>query len=163
MWELLRRFNALESEARGLLVRAAVLLPVISLCLRIRGFRFAQGVLHKLSPATEKPAQSGSLASAQSADSAIAAKVLLTARMVRAAARYSLVRATCLEQSLTLWFLLRRQGMAAELRIGARKVAGKFEAHAWVECDGEALDQAKDVHRHYAAFDQALSAVMEAP
>ena len=73
--------------------------------------------------------------------------------MVRAAARYGFVRATCLEESLTLWHLLRKQGHGAKLRIGVRKRAQKFEAHAWVEHDGTALNQAEQMHRHYAAFE----------
>ena len=73
--------------------------------------------------------------------------------MVRAAARYGVVRATCLEESLTLWHLLRKQGHGAKLRIGVRKRAQKFEAHAWVEHHGTALNQAEQMHRHYAAFE----------
>lgn len=75
---------------------------------------------------------------------------------VRAAARYGLVRATCLEQALAQRWLLRKGGVSAELRIGVRKAGEKFEAHAWVECDGQALD-AGDSHEHYAAFDAELS------
>ena len=49
--------------------------------------------------------------------------------------------------------MLRRQGYAAKLRIGVRKKAGKLEAHAWVEYEGAALNQAEQMHRHYAAFE----------
>jgi len=48
-------------------------------------------------------------------------EVQSTCRMVRAALRYSLAQYTCLEESLTLWYLLRRQGTSACLRIGVRK------------------------------------------
>jgi transglutaminase superfamily protein len=76
--------------------------------------------------------------------------------MVRAAQRYSIARYTCLEESLTLWHLLQEQGIAARMRIGVRKENGKFEAHAWVECGGEALNQDEAMHRHYAAFEGDL-------
>jgi len=76
--------------------------------------------------------------------------------MVRAAARYSLAQYTCLEESLTLWYLLRRHGISACLRIGVRKENEKFEAHAWVEYASEALNQDEAMHRHYAAFEQDL-------
>jgi hypothetical protein len=59
-----------------------------------------------------------------------------------------------LEESLTLWYLLRKQGIPACLRIGVRTENGKFEAHAWVENGGEALNQPEAMHRHYAAFEQ---------
>jgi hypothetical protein len=77
--------------------------------------------------------------------------------MVRAAAR-GLGRPTCLVESLALWWLLRREGCAAELRIGVGKLAGRFEAHAWVECNGAVLNDADEVHRHYAGFDSSFDA-----
>ena len=148
MWELLRRFSALDKQARAVFVRAGLLLPVIALSLRIRGFCKTQEMLQKFFPIQPSPTS--------------AVRTGTTARMVRAAARYGLTRANCLEQSLGLWFLLGRQGVASELRIGSRKVAGRFEAHAWVVCHGEALNETQEVHRHYAAFDRALSSVAEA-
>jgi hypothetical protein len=78
-------------------------------------------------------------------------------RMVQAAVRYSLWRFTCLEESLCLWYLLRELGIASQLRIGVRKTQGKFEAHAWVECGGEAVNQPEAAHVHYAAFDKEFS------
>src|SRR5207245_11237411 len=32
----------------------------------------------------------------------------------------------------------------------------KFEAHAWVECGGAAINDPEELHRHYAAFDGTL-------
>jgi hypothetical protein len=61
-----------------------------------------------------------------------------------------------LEKSLTLWWLLRREGIVSSVRIGARKASGKFEAHAWVERDGAALNEPGAQHRHYATFDTAF-------
>ena len=57
---------------------------------------------------------------------------------------------------MTLWYLLREQGITACLRIGVRKENEEFEAHAWVEHGGEALNQPEALHHHYAAFDQEL-------
>lgn len=76
--------------------------------------------------------------------------------MVRAAAYRSIGSATCLEKSLALWFLLGRQGILSSVRIGARKSGQAFEAHAWVECDGVAVNEAEEPHQHYAAFDEAF-------
>ncbi len=79
--------------------------------------------------------------------------------MVRAAVRHGIGQSTCLEESLALWWLLGRQGMASELRIGIRKNDEKFEAHAWIERDGKALNEPEAQHQHYAAFDAAFSAL----
>jgi Transglutaminase-like superfamily len=149
MWETLRRFKALEPRARGLFLRAAVLLPFISLSLRLRGFRATQSSLQNRLP------KAVSRHSDQS-DGAPAESIILTARMVRSAAHRTWGRPACLEQSLALWWLLGRQGIASSVRIGTRKTEERFEAHAWVECDGAALNEAEEPHQHYAAFDEAF-------
>src|SRR6266436_48042 len=151
MWERLRRFCSLDSEARGTFLRAALLLPLISVSLKVRGFRATQeSLLHFLGP----PQQiwQGDPIRLLSDDE----RTRLTVRMVNAAVRHVWRSSTCLEKSLALWRLLKRRGIASELRIGARKADGKFEAHAWVERQGIAVNEPEDVHRHYAAFDTAF-------
>lgn len=78
-------------------------------------------------------------------------------RMVLAAGRHSLLQSTCLERSLTLWWLLARKGITTQLRIGARKSEEKFEAHAWVERNGEAIGEPEGTHLHHAAFEREFS------
>lgn len=59
---------------------------------------------------------------------------------VRAAGRRFLRRNPCLTEALALWGLLRRHGYDSRIRIGvARDRTAEFEAHAWVERDGEIL------------------------
>jgi hypothetical protein len=152
MWERLRRFSALGRTARGLFLRAAALLPLISLSLRLRGFRKTQVSLQKYLSTSSKED-----------DSSVPGRVDLTVRMVRAAVRHSVGHPTCLEESLALWWLLGRQGIASELRIGVRKHHEKFEAHAWVERAGTALNEPESLHEHYAAFDAALSSTPRGP
>jgi hypothetical protein len=58
---------------------------------------------------------------------------------VTVASRY-VPAATCLTQALATQVLLRRCGYSANLRIGvARSEAGEFQAHAWVEYQGEVV------------------------
>jgi len=150
MWEPLRRFRALEPNARGLFLRAAVLLPFISLSLRLRGFRATQSSLQKRLPRAASSLSDQS--STPHASGVQAEETALTARMVRSAAHRTWGSPACLEQSLALWWLLGRQGIASSLRIGTRKNGEKFEAHAWVECAGVALNEPEEAHKHYAAF-----------
>jgi hypothetical protein len=81
----------------------------------------------------------------------------LTSRMVLAAGRNSPIPSTCLERSLSLWWLLARQGLATQFRIGVRKDCEKFTAHAWVEREGVAIGEPDAFHLHYAAFAEELS------
>jgi hypothetical protein len=152
MWERLRRFSSLDSEARGTFLRAALLLPLISVSLKVRGFRATQGTLLRFLEPPQQVSREDSARLLSDAD-----WTRLAVRMVDAAVRYVWRSSTCLEKSLVLWRLLKRHGIASELRIGARKIDGKFEAHAWVERQGIAVDHPDDLHRHYAPFDSTLS------
>jgi len=147
MWERLRRFSALERPARSLFLRATVLLPLVALSLRWRRFRATQATL-----------QRSLLNDNQEREAALVSKsAAMIAHMVNAADRHGLVHPSCLAKSLTLWWLLARQGISSHLRIGIRKKEEKFEAHAWVERDGIALNEPDEHHYHYAAFDAAFS------
>jgi hypothetical protein len=127
--------------------RAAILLPLVRWSLRLRGYGKTFTSLQR----RVQPQAKGTEILPE-----VHEAVQATCRMVRAALRYSLTEFSCLEESLTLWYLLRKQGIPACLRIGVRKENEKFEAHAWVEHGGEALNQDEAMHRHYAAFEQDL-------
>lgn len=82
---------------------------------------------------------------------------LVTARLVRIAARYNPIRLTCLPRSLALWWLLRRQGLDTDLRIGVTPKKGGLEAHAWVEFQGVPLDNQDDVRERFAPFHETIT------
>jgi len=147
MWEPLQRYKAQDPASRRMFRRAALLLPLVRWSLRLRGYGKTFTSLQRRIRFHAK----GTDARPEARE-----EVQVACRMVRAAARYSLAQYTCLEESLTLWYLLRKQGIPACLRIGVRKENEKFEAHAWVEYGGEALNQDEAMHRHYAAFEQDL-------
>jgi hypothetical protein len=145
MWKLLQRFRALDRHAQNMFLRASLSLPLIAASLRLRGFRATQAALaHFLSAREHGHPHS---------DRTMAIDATRTARMVGAAVRYSFVRPACLEKSLVLWWLLRRQGIASSVRIGTRKNTGGLEAHAWVEHCGSALNEIDRPQERYAAFD----------
>jgi hypothetical protein len=150
MWETYQRYRALDAETRRTFRRAVILLPLIGVSLRVRGYKKTQDYLQRRLDGHSAPEVE------QGCD---AEKLQNTCRMVRAAVHHGLGHPTCLEESLTLWYLLRGQGTPASVRIGVRKLAQKFEAHAWVEWRGAALNQAEEMHHHYAAFEGEFSAV----
>src|ERR1041384_2862169 len=147
MWARLRRFSALPRPAKGLFLRVVALLPFLTIYLRICGFRSTHRILQKF---IGPPKKTLSEAEAQS-------RTALTSRMILAAARNSPIPSTCLERSLALWWLLIRQGVATQFRIGVRKDGEKFAAHAWVERNGVALGEPEASHLHYRAFAEELS------
>ena len=46
---------------------------------------------------------------------------------------------TCLSESIGAHFVMSRLGHESELRIGVAKSGEKFEAHAWLECEGNVI------------------------
>jgi hypothetical protein len=137
------KFRRLSPWERKVFLRALLLLPLSAVGLRALGLRRIQAVLARASRA------------AASADAHSRAEQVV--RLVAAAARHGPYRASCLPMSLTLQRLLREAGIPSELRLGVRKVAGRLEAHAWLEHNGEPLTETAEVNERFAAFDAAIS------
>ena len=125
--------------------------------LRVRGFRATQEFLLRFLSIPSQDSQEGAIFIGRGNE-----HIELIARMVDAAVRNVWSGSSCLERSLALWWLLRNQGVACELRIGARKIAGKFEAHAWVEHDGIPLNERQE-HLHYSTFDATFPSQSSEP
>jgi hypothetical protein len=79
-----------------------------------------------------------------------AALVAETARRVSVAGAFYPRRALCLEQSLALYLLLRRRGIAAELRLGVQP--RPFYAHAWIEVAGAPVAEQGDLPLNLTVF-----------
>jgi len=58
----------------------------------------------------------------------------------------------CLQRSAATVILLREQGIAAELVIGAQHMP--FRAHAWVEVDGEVVNDRSYTRELYSVLDR---------
>ena len=85
------------------------------------------------------------------------------ARLVRAASNHGIYKANCLEQSLVLWCLLKRAGVASEIRYGVRKEQEQLHAHAWVECLGLTLNEDRGVEQRFAPFSNTRTSSRPAP
>ena len=70
--------------------------------------------------------------------------------MVKAASVHGLCSATCLPQSLLLWWFLKRRGIDGDLRFGVNKTENQLEAHAWIEVHGVPVNDTEDVQERYA-------------
>ncbi len=110
---------------------------------RSMGFQKVRSRLEK------EPSQAGQVP--RSSDSALE-KARQAARMVSIAAAHTLCQTSCLDRSLVLCVLLRRMGIDADLHLGVKKDGGVFSAHAWVELDGEVINDTADVRERFAPF-----------
>lgn len=148
--ETWRNFWRLSGFERGIALEAAAGLTVTWLGLRLAGFRRWKSLLGWLAPRVVNDVAASNVSLEETARQ--------IARLEEAAARNLFFGTNCLEQSLVLWWLLRMRGIAAELKIGARKDLDRFEAHAWVEFRGAILNGFGEEHLHFSPFEgQATS------
>jgi hypothetical protein len=150
---LLRKILTLAGlswKERSLLVQAFILLPLVAFSLQLWGMQRTQKALSQFS------SQAISMSS-----EALLTQVQKTARIVGMATQYSQLWTNCLKKSLVLWFLLHRQGIVSELRIGVRRESGEFQAHAWVEYQGIILNDTPNVRSSYAMFESPIEVKAE--
>jgi hypothetical protein len=145
MRRALRRFIRLSPAERVLFCRSAILLPLIACALRIFGLPKVQAELERHRKRADLRKSVGARQDSEN--------VSTIARMAAAASRYGLVRGNCLSQSLLLWYLLRQEGHNARMRLGGRREGKAFEAHAWVEIDGQAVNGRDDVRELFTPFE----------
>ncbi|MGH9680408.1 MAG: lasso peptide biosynthesis B2 protein [Candidatus Acidiferrales bacterium] len=149
MRERWRRFRKRPRAERVLILQAMAVLPLTGMGLRILGFRRWKKLMDRFSAV---PLSARAMDSTEQVETA--GRVV---RAVRSAELHGLGTPNCLERSLTLRWLLRRQGIGGELHIGARKNGSRLEAHAWVELDGQVLNDTPEVHIHYSRFDAPIA------
>lgn len=147
-----RKFWRKSGDERRVAVEAAATLTATWAGLRVTGYRRWRSLLARSLPAAKQQT-----VNRDCTDGNIRAEEpWMIARMEAAAARHIPFETNCLEQSLALWWLLRRRGHPADLRIGVRKDAGKLEAHAWVEANGVVLSEPGNAHTHFVALEGAV-------
>ena len=144
-----RTYRALNHVERAIARSAALGLTATWIGLRLFGFRRWEQIISRRIESSEPRCLS------------LSANRIL--QLQSAAARNLFFHANCLEESLVLWMLLRRHGFAANLKIGARKEAGRFEAHAWVELNRVRLYDQTDANSIFAPFDGAISSLETQP
>lgn len=134
-------WHSLSKSDRALVIRAMFLLPIVATSLKTVGVRRTQSWLTRnfLSPTVPLTEQTR-------------ANVRRAAQMVAVACRRSPLHGSCLPRTIVLWSLLRRQGIATDVRIGTRSSHGEFQAHAWLEWNGEVLNDTAEVATQYLPF-----------
>lgn len=136
--KLVKAFS-LSRDQWWILTRVWVLLFLVDVGLRILPFRRLQKILVPVSRTPDK-LQPG--------------KAHLTIRhlqrWVDIAAHYHLYAMTCLRRSMVLQRLLAREGIAVDLQIGVRKQGDKLNAHAWLEYQGQPINESGSIAQQYA-------------
>jgi hypothetical protein len=139
-----RKFRHLAQQERIQLIQAAILMPLVSVSLRMLGWQCLMKLLARLGQSNKEvqPRQ-------QTLDQA-----QRVAYVTHAAASHGLIRATCLERSMVLWWLLLRQGIKSQLVLAGRTEQSTFQAHAWVEYENVVLNDRPDVRQDFNVFEK---------
>jgi hypothetical protein len=135
-----RKFWNLSRRDRILALEAALAITATRFGLLIFGHHSWTTLLAR----TARGSRSGANPPLEPAESVV--------RMLNSTSRHLPFRATCLERSLGLWWMLRRRGYDTQLRIGGRIAVERFEAHAWIEHDGTVLNDASGEYLSFSHF-----------
>lgn len=135
------QWRGLAAWERSTLMSQAFRLAVVWLLLRLLGFK----KMHRLVEAGNAKVPAHQFSDGLTS----AAYAQRCAQLTEIAARHGLYQANCLHQSLALCWLLRRNGLQARLRIGVKPDTKPFQAHAWVELDGEILGRPIDEYQPF--------------
>ena len=120
----LDKLRALSFSEFLMLVVSVLTLPVVSVLLKLRGFRKTERFMALFSRLGIQPEASP-------------VRVDQAARMVSIAAVRGPYKARCLEQAITVWWMLGVMGISSTIRLGIYKSGQSVEAHAWVLHEGK--------------------------
>lgn len=155
-----RKLQRLSANERRLLTQALVLLPLTFFGVYALGVSRWHHFLAQLAALgttlNRGKNHQGGVASKRSlviADAAQTEQARAIAQIVKIAAEKGIYQARCLQQTLVLWCLLRRNHIEGEIRFGARKQGGELQAHAWIEVGGVALNEDSDVCVHFSPLE----------
>ena len=144
MGRRLERWRALSRGDQGRLLACVAGVWAIHLGLAVAGYaRMRRAVERGSRHRQPRKATADEIAQARS-----------LARLAAIAGRHALGDATCLRRSLLLYGWLRRRGLQPVLQLGVAATATPgqaFQAHAWVELDGERLSPADAGYRPFTA------------
>ncbi len=130
---------------RLLVIRTSLFIPIVEFWLRRTSVKVCNASLNQL--ADWMPPYRRKVNSIKQAER-IATLITYANR------RFSIYPADCLTKSLVLSYSLQRLGHNAELCLGARRFTGQFEAHAWIEVDGNPVGEELSVNTIYTRFER---------
>lgn len=137
----LARWTALPLRERMRVIGCAVGLPLIHASLAILGYRRTRRMVEHLSHRRAR----------RTADACDIADARALARAADIAGHHGAVHATCLRQSLLVYGALRCKRLDPVLQLGVRPSSRAFEAHAWVELEGQHLLPVDAGHQPFVA------------
>jgi len=142
----LHTFNALSTAERRAFFISLGLYPGIGLSLHIMGFKRTFSWLDS----------TAGVNSPSSEEKRVYEILLNTHQVFWLVKRYIPYKGTCLSRSMLLYWLLRREGVETNLRIGVKKDQEVFKAHAWLEYKTIVLNDLQRIDEQYAPISEGI-------
>jgi hypothetical protein len=133
-----QKFKKLSWAERVVILESMVMFVLVAPMLRFIGFGFCIKFLNLVIMSKNCDEQSLPMEQARK-----------VAHLVNVTAYHMPVRANCLQRSMVLWWMLRREGIMSKVRFGARKESTGLAAHAWVELNETVLNDSDDIAQKY--------------
>ena len=124
----MRKFLAISGEKRALVLEAFRLMTVLTIGFRLAGAR-------RMQSAVEVP-----LGSAPAGGSDPSHQIRMARHSLLMVQRATGISGTCLSRSLALRAMLRKRGIDTTMKVGYRKKDGLIEGHAWLEYQGQTIN-----------------------
>ena len=137
MFSLVRRWKALNSTERKAVLAVLRRMVLVSWRLRIGGYRRLVSDLES---------------STRTSHSYQTLQPHRLSTLVDRVAEVLPGRQNCLTRSLTLAWLLRDGGLQPLLRLGVRRDDGVLLFHAWIELDGQVVNDLPEIGNRFTAF-----------
>ena len=141
----LLKFFALPFRDQLLLLRIAMLVPLVEWGLQLFGFKRVVRTMERFGSARKAVADPR-------------AEVERHRRLLFIFQRQLPSAGKCLAGALTLKFLLKRLDVDTELKFGFNRLDGKLISHAWVEYDSQPLALDQSVVSQYVPFASSIVA-----
>jgi hypothetical protein len=131
----------LPSRDRRIFLSSLILLPAIHFALLLLGYYR----LRALMEVVIYPKQNGKYITGEN----MTIRAQEIARLVNMASEHGIYRPSCLRRSIAVWGFVRSEEIPAEIIFGVRPLNGQLEAHAWVECNSQVVNDEPDVGNVY--------------
>lgn len=138
MWRKVRTALSLPPGDWWTLAQAWILLLAVDLGLRWMPFQRMLKWLHR----------EGRTAQLKKSNDEVA-QISRLGRLVKMAGRNHLYPMTCLRQALALKWLLDRDQIETDLRIGVKREQDQFNAHAWIEYRHQPVGEPEGISRAF--------------
>lgn len=141
---IINKFISLTASQRIELIKIYFLMTFIAIKLRLSDYRPIMQRFRERLPANNSKTERSD-------------RIIWLRRAVDISARFNIF-GSCLDRSVTLWWLLATEGVDSQLRIGVTKKEGQFSAHAWLERNSEVINDRKNISDEYSVFDPDFAA-----